>query len=328
MFLERSRLIDSRSIPSVDSEDRVGVSIHVNGKKKVVFYDVSNTQPPESLNARISTEALLHVIENFSPVFRVEDGRIKWEQRDLDFKKLLALQEIINQDLSDADWRAQLPQIEKILLDTWIFQKLNSEDIKVSKAHIGNTPFRHTINVMEQLITNGLPVEVVRAVRLSAVWHDVGKLFGADLPTAKYHAFLSSMLSWDFFYEYTDLSPELIQRVLFAIQFHHTSEGFDFKWLAETEEGNLTEAKNRLGHLEAAVVLYALAAADISSIQAYAHFVGNLNNMLRIFQPELHEGLKALDLFRPVLRNPHSNGYKANGHQTQNAEALVQPQHG
>lgn len=329
--LRNNRLLAARSVSSFGESnqypsDSFGISVRVNGEKKVVCYSGTKEDPAVSQVARTGKEALQHVFEKF-PEFNIEENlSVSWDERDADFKKILKVKEIIDLDLGDDDFIIQLPELKKILLSTFIFKKLDDKNIQVTKAHNGETPFEHTINVLKKLKTTGLPKEVVKAVRWAAVWHDIGKIFGATYEFGRFHSQLSTYISWEFFYEHCkDLSPQLIQQILFAIQFHHTSEGFNLKWLGKTEEDVNREAQNRLQRVDVVTLLYVLSTADILSVSEYQHFVEILNNMLWLFQPELHTGIKALGLLRhPILRQPNPKADEANGQHTQPAEALTQ----
>ncbi len=232
-------------------------------------------------------------------------GELYWEKRDEDFQMLEGVKSIIDEDLSDADFVERIPEIEKILRSTWLFQQLDDPNITVSTAHKGTTPFAHTIEVLRQLRTDGLDVQTVRAVRWTAIWHDVGKIFGAVLPPARFHSGISAMAGWDYLSQRcSDLSSGQIFDVFFAIVNHHLSEGIGVGWMP------WVEASNRLYGQNGVLLWYVLAAADILSIPTYSNFVKDLDNILQAIRPDVYERVLQLGLLRSVLTDPHpsSNG--------------------
>lgn len=280
---------------------------------------------PQSFVARVTLQALQHVFENF-PDFEIEeDLSVTWEKKERDFETLLKVKNIIDLDLSDEEFNRQIHKIKRILVRTDIFRRLDDKDIKVSHAHTGVTPFKHTLNAVKGLVTNGLPKEMVRAIRWATIWHDIGKIFGADIQFGRFHSQLSVQICWEFFYTHCkDLSPELIQQMLFAIQFHHTSEGFSLKWLGSTDDEVEKEARNRLQKWEVVVMLYVMSAADILSIAEYQGHVEKLNGMMKELQPKYYQAINALGLFRTVLREPDTESNEADGNDAEPAESLVQ----
>jgi hypothetical protein len=226
---------------------------------------------------------------------------IKWERREKDFNILEKVKQIIDQDLNDEEYRKEIPNIETILLDTWIFNQQNNSEIKVSQAHTGVTPFAHTMDVLRLLKTDGLEKNEIRAIRWAAVWHDIGKIFGAVPPEAYFHSQLSVNISEAFFrQQYPDWTEDFTEHVLDSIRYHHISEAYDRGWLT------IDQLAKRLKNDQTALFIYILGAADVTSIKAYEKYVDVLNRLIISRKPNLYHKLLINNLyitFDPLTEN-------------------------
>lgn len=238
-------------------------------------------------------------VKQFGTGFWMDEDRVVWEQKEQDFQELLKVKAIIDEDLSDDEFEQRIGEIEVTLLSTYLFRRLNDPDILVTKLHEGTTPFAHTINVLRKLRTDGLSHEAVRAARWSAIWHDVGKIWGAIIPAGIFHSYISALISSEFLFRYGhDLSDELIAQTQFNIYYHHTPEGYGKRIFDE-------EAQNRLRNKEAAIAFYLLVVADVTSIENFdPQYIVNINSILQKFNLEAYQELQRLGLLMVMEEQP------------------------
>ncbi|MEX0895959.1 MAG: hypothetical protein WDZ94_03400 [Patescibacteria group bacterium] len=194
------------------------------------------------------------------------------------------------------------------------FSKLNDTQIEVTNAHTGTTPFEHSLNVVKALNTNRYRVEtdiddpeagfsttVTRynllntvRLRIAAIFHDLGKRFGANGDNYQDHAYFSSIIIEDFI-DFLLTDSEVVEQMCeqlscdesalhkafseipLLIRYHHISELGD-RYLADAPHQailtprdifKLTSGKVGADFLPA---LTELSRADTHSIKPYRVF--------------------------------------------------------
>jgi hypothetical protein len=108
--------------------------------------------------------------------------RLWWPSYDQDIMAVLTIIGLIEATADDDDQtflESHLAFIEQLLKSLPMFQRLDFQDIVVTKGHKGITPYRHIINVIKTLNTYGATKEERILLRLEAIFHDLGKAISA-----------------------------------------------------------------------------------------------------------------------------------------------------
>jgi hypothetical protein len=105
-----------------------------------------------------------------------------WPSYDQDIMAILTVIWLIEATADGDDQTfldSHLAFIEQLLKSLPMFQRLDFQDIVVTKGHTGVTPYQHIINVIKTLNTAGATKEEKILLRLEAIFHDLGKAISA-----------------------------------------------------------------------------------------------------------------------------------------------------
>lgn len=291
--------------------------------------------PWQNLEQRSALKSMtLKLLNDSRTLWSLNDGdadnpRLEWSTYDVDAQLLVKAGQLLWQkrQVSDATFRAMVhPQVLEILNQSEIFQRLNSPDIVVTKAHQGIPPYRHTINVVESLATEetGLNDRQVFILRLAGYLHDTGKAVSGGIsydevksmmvetnhPSNSYpnHDLLSVMVLQAFsehpmVQEFIGMIGENTwQLLLLLIHNHHF---FEFKKTAfldnaEALQSMIRQITSDQMQLEAFLLTFAFAYADITSNTNYQYL---WPEKMEIFEA-LFNGI-VTDFDQIIQRFPH-----------------------
>ncbi len=232
-----------------------------------------------------------HVDAQGDPIFQLNEGIIHWPEKANDFEILHIIDELLRKHihLEAEEIEDLIPVIRKLLLKTQLFSVLHDPSIKVSEAHACETIFNHTLEVFRQALQYDFgrsKEELIkrRALLWMSLDHDSGKIFGAVGKDSQFHAFISTFLLYEFFYQIKDFSPELIQQMLYGIQYHHSFEELAHKWLSKRQMiRRFREDETTHG------LFMRLSLADVRSTGQYAEFAEQNINISDLLFPHFSQ---------------------------------------
>lgn len=182
----------------------------------------------------------------------------------------------------DVFFRHRLDEVQHYLLQSPLFTALNSPLIKVSPAHRGTTPFKHTLNVLQQVDTTYAPsTSAITLARKGAIIHDVGKVVLAYKDFHLDHCVIGALITFQLCQALglPDLEVKQLQQI---VQLHHVFEYLHhFPNKAHLFAGVFADQDTKSA-------LTTVATADVLSVPAYKKYVQSIHKWLPKLEPKPH----------------------------------------
>lgn len=237
-----------------------------------------------------------HELENLEALVEPD---FEGELFKVETEKLRAIRAILDENLSDIEFKNRLPELRSLLPAP--FRQMIG--VQQTSPHGDFDPTDHTLNTLHELDTTALDDEERHIARLVLCFHDVGKVIDAQ---SREHPRWSETIAADYL-EKMGYTPEVSRHALKHIKWHELLGD-----IARQDGYNIFDARDALEIFDTDEDLelhYRIVRADVASIPGLERYIPNIDdtyngiiNYTKIFGrlPETSDQKESLLPFEPV----------------------------
>ncbi len=190
----------------------------------------------------------------------------------VEIKNLIKIKEVLEEDLSDEDFKNKIPEIRALLPK--VFEEM--EGLEQSGPHGNCDPTDHTINALGLLETENLEKRDRMIARLAIIFHDTGKVYDAQ---SRVHSRRSEKIAKNYL-DKMGVNKEDQVEILAQVKYH------DLLGEATRRDGhNIFDHRDVLLKFPSQRELdihYKIAKADIGSISGLSKFLPDIEKTYRL----------------------------------------------